>query len=117
MKKQKGIVVISVLGLLWALPATCKDSLEARVQRLEKAVEELQKNSSKDSAANSAPPAKPEISHDKAGVSCTLATPFDGAFTETERTEELARAAALAKCARQTKGSIYCEAKRVNCGK
>lgn len=85
------------------------EDLAARVLRLEKAVEQLQKKvfPAESVRTTSAPAA--------VGVTCSLKTPFDGIFSATDAKEDSARATALEKCNQKTKRSIYCVEKDLQC--
>jgi len=86
--------------------------LQWRVQRLEQAVDQLQR---KVFDLESRPVATPPAA--SAFTTCYIKTPFDGTFSATEPTETAARAGALEKCNAKAKSSIYCEEKDLKCGK
>lgn len=115
---------VSASFLFGALPLIAEDvfrievgkssgdrDLKWRVQRLEMAVEQLQRKVF--DLENSKSSALPSSSF----TTCYIKTPFDGTFTATEATETAARAGALEKCNNKSKSSIYCEEKDMKCGK
>ena len=84
--------------------------LERRVQRLEQAVDQLQR---KVFDLESRPVTAPS----SAFTTCYIKTPFDGTFTAASQVDAAARAGALEKCNAKAKSSIYCDEKDVKCGK
>ena len=84
--------------------------LQWRVQRLEQAVDQLQRKVYDLESHPSAPPAS-------SLTTCYIKTPFDGTFSATEATETAARAGALEKCNAKAKSSIYCGENDLKCGK
>jgi len=114
----------SVFVLLYALPLWAEDiyrieveknssngDLKKRVQRLEQAVDQLQRKVF--DLENSKQAAVPTSNF----KTCFIKTPFDGTFTGSEPTEAAARASALEKCNHKAKNNIYCEEKELKCEK
>ncbi|MGZ3651028.1 MAG: bZIP transcription factor [Bdellovibrionota bacterium] len=102
--------------------------LQRRVQRLEQAVDQLQRKVfDLETRPSGTPPGAGSPSGGFAGppagtsastfTTCYIKTPFDGTFSATEPTETAARAGALEKCNAKAKSSIYCEEKDLKCGK
>lgn len=85
--------------------------LQWRVSQLERAVDQLQRKVFELQFNN--PPSRPGSNW----TTCFIKTPFDGTFSATEPTETAARARAVERCEQNKKGSIFCEARHLTCGK